>query len=57
MPPIDASSPVEDLDLHDHACWVSDAGVERGPRLTRYLGLGLSRGERVGFYGASPEHC
>lgn len=57
MPPIDAPAPVEDLDLHDHACWVSDAPAERRPRLTRFLSIGLARGERVGFYGASPEHC
>ncbi len=57
MPPIDASSRLADLGLHDHACWVFDAPAERRPRLTRYLSAGLSRGERVGFYGASPEHC
>jgi anti-anti-sigma factor len=43
---------VEDLEAHDHACWVSVPGEQHRDRLTRYLSAGLARGERVGFFGA-----
>jgi anti-anti-sigma factor len=52
--PVAAPCRVEDLGPHQHACWMSDTSPENQPRLTGYLATGLSRGERVGFYGASP---
>jgi anti-anti-sigma factor len=43
---------VEELGVHDHACWVSAAGQSESSRLTRYLAAGLARDERVGFFAA-----
>lgn len=52
MPPVEPSTDLGDLDLHDHACWVSQPDAAHRSALVRYLTAGLVRRERVGFFGA-----
>ena len=51
MAPVDAPTGVDDLDLHDHACWVPVTDGEQRRGLTRYIKAGLDRHERVAYFG------
>jgi anti-anti-sigma factor len=52
MPSLDVSPRIEDLDLHDHVCWVYASEEEHRAVLASYLTAGLARDERVVFFGA-----
>src|SRR5687767_3745761 len=43
---------VDDLALHDHACWVSRPGDGQRRRIVDYLCTGFAQGERVAYFGA-----
>lgn len=48
-------SSAEELELHDHACWVYTSDEEHRRILTTYLTAGLARGERVLFLASPAE--